>query len=146
MSQWSNYAFLWKPTSLGFDSLHPSSQTVLIVAMQDKKWLLAGIFNRCAVENACCLLTAPVEFRFPAAAASRSPAHLTRNPAAHLFQLLGGKKSPRCDLTLGFKTHSQGFSQSIDHVYLFTLARARGHVWQTAREFPQSVDLMPTPR
>lgn len=69
-----------------------------------------------------------------------SPAHLTRNPAGNLSQLLEKKKSPGRDLTLGFKPHSRGFSQSIYRVYLFTVARACGHVWF------KSADSMPTPQ
>lgn len=75
------------------------------------------------------LLTAPVEFHFLAAAASLFARTPDEEPCGRFIPAVGERKSPRRDLTLGFKPHSRGFSQSIYHVYHFTVARACGHVW-----------------
>lgn len=94
------------------------------------------------------LLTAPVEFHFLAAAASLFARTPDEEPCGRFIPAVGERKSPRRDLTLGFKPHSRGFSQSIYHVYHFTVARACGWACLVMKplKFPQSADLMPTPQ
>lgn len=94
------------------------------------------------------LLTAPVEFHFLAAAASLFARTPDEEPCGRFIPAVGERKSPRRDLTLGFKPHSRGFSQSIYHVYHFTVSRACGWACLVMKplKFPQSADLMPTPQ
>lgn len=91
--------------------------------MRDKKWLLAFSTGVRFSSNGSrgVSLSCSRSFSF-----ARTP---DEEPCGQFIPAVGGReKKPWRDLTLGFKTHSQGSSRSIYYVYLFTVACARGPV------------------